>query len=84
MSSNPKIFRKVHYQNISDSGGESICLVGKVNSFDRDNRKLVLDVLGKIFEVNNVDTKKKVDASTISKTFCFLFVIIFRREKTNF
>ena len=68
MSTTQKVYKKVHFMNISDSGGDQISLVGKVRSFDRTNRKLLLEVLGKEFEINNVDSKKKLEKGTKSRS----------------
>ena len=65
-----KIYRKVHYMNISDVGGDKIALVGNVKNFNRGTGKLLMDVLGKEFEVSNVDSKAKISNGNIGKVMC--------------
>lgn len=67
MSSTHKTYRKCHYQNISDKGGEPISLVGTVKNFDRANGKLFLEILGKDFEINNVESHQRINKGNIGK-----------------
>lgn len=67
MDSKGKIFRKIHYMNISDSGGDQIALVGKIKKIDRASQKLFIDVLGKEFEVNNLNDKQKFEVGNTGR-----------------
>ena len=67
MNNTYKVYRKCHYQNVSDKGGEAISLVGKVKNFDRKNGKLFMDILGKDFEINNVESHQRITKGDICK-----------------
>lgn len=69
MSSAHKVYRKIHFMNISDGSGDQVALVGKVKTIDRKNQKLTLDILGKEFEVNNFSNTQKLEIGNIGNPF---------------
>lgn len=67
MSSEHKVYRKIHYMNLSDGAGDQVALVGKIKSIDRKNQKLTLDILGKEFDVNNFSNPQKLEINNIGR-----------------